>query len=121
VIDAFQDDRLGGAIDTADRPPIATPHPYPILMTAQRPSRCMHRERVGGEGLNPGKKDTPVAPRQHSEILGTDWRNDQPHKRITDAADQASTTSCRQRHLARGGGPCLPRHGNGWRSGRTMW
>jgi len=55
MLDALQDDRFGGAVDTTDRAPISVPYPYPIYVVAQRPSCRVCREGVGGEGLDPGK------------------------------------------------------------------
>ena len=54
MLDALQDDRLGGAVDTADRAPVSVPNPHPILLAAQWPSRAMWPEGIGGEGLDPG-------------------------------------------------------------------
>jgi len=63
MLDALQYDRLGGAVDTADRAPVSVPNPHPILLAAQWPSRAMWPEGIGGEGLDPGKQREPFAPR----------------------------------------------------------
>jgi hypothetical protein len=59
--DALQDHRLGGAVDPADRAPVAVQHTNPVLMAAQRPSRGMRRERVGVKSLDPDEKRPLVA------------------------------------------------------------
>jgi hypothetical protein len=55
MLDARQDHRLGGAVDPADRAPVAVLHANPVLMAAQRPYCEMRRERVGGKSLDPEK------------------------------------------------------------------
>ena len=52
---AFQDYRLGSAVDAADRAPVAVPNPHPVLVAVERPSGGMFRERFGGENLHAGK------------------------------------------------------------------
>jgi len=63
VLGALQNDRLGGVVDAADSTPIAVPHPDPVFMAAQWPSRGMRPERVGGEGLDPDKQGATVSRR----------------------------------------------------------
>jgi hypothetical protein len=86
---AFQDDRIGSPVDPADRAPITLPNPYPVLMATQRPSRGIRRKRRGGKGLDLGEQRPPVAPRQCSELLGGDRRDDQPHRLIIDTRDKS--------------------------------
>jgi hypothetical protein len=52
VLDPLQDNRLSGAVDTADGTPVAVANPHPVLVAAQCPSRRMCREGVDGEGLD---------------------------------------------------------------------
>jgi hypothetical protein len=61
MLDALQDDRLSGAVDTANGTPVASAHPHPVLMATQWPSRRMDREGVGGEGLDTEKQGAPVS------------------------------------------------------------
>jgi len=63
MLDALQDHCLGGAVDAADRAPVAVPHPNSVLVAAKRPGRGMHRERVRSESLDPDKERLPVARR----------------------------------------------------------
>ena len=86
MFDALQDHRLSGAVDPADRAPIAVPDP--VLVAAERSSRGMCREGVGGETLDFDEKRPPVACRQSREILGGTRRNDQPHTGIIVGDDQ---------------------------------
>jgi hypothetical protein len=62
VGDTLQGDRRGGAIDMADRAPIAVPDPYPVLMAAHRSGGRMRRQGVGSESLDFAKDRSPFAP-----------------------------------------------------------
>ena len=55
MLDAFQEDHLGSAVDTADRAPIAVPNPNATLMAAKWPSRWMRPERVSRESFHASK------------------------------------------------------------------
>ena len=95
MLDALQDHRLAGSVDAADCPPVAVPHPDPVLVAAQRPSCGMRREWVGGKSLDPEKKCPPVAHRQCRETLDGTRRNDQPHTEIIDGGGRAVNDNCR--------------------------
>ena len=86
MLDTLQDDRLGGAVDPADRAPVAVPHTNPMLMATQRPSCGMRRERVGGKSL---------ARRQCREIFGGARRDYQPHADIVAGGGQTVNENCR--------------------------
>jgi hypothetical protein len=53
MFDTFQEDRLGGSVNPADRAPIAVPRAHPVLAAAKRASGGMRRKRVDGESLDP--------------------------------------------------------------------
>jgi len=55
MLDALRQNRVAGAVDTADRAPIAVPYPDPVLASPEWPSRRMHRKRVGGKSLHASK------------------------------------------------------------------
>lgn len=55
MLDMLQDHRFGGAVDPADRAPVAVPHPDAVLVAAERPSCGMCRERISCEGLDPSE------------------------------------------------------------------
>jgi hypothetical protein len=95
MLDTLQDDRLGGAVDPADRAPVAVPHTNPMLMAAQRPSCGMRRERVGGKSLDPEEKRPLVAHRQCREIFGGARRHYQPHADIIAGGGQTVNENCR--------------------------
>ncbi len=59
----LQCDRRGGAVDAADRAPIAMPHPDPVLMAAHRPGCGVGLEGVGSKNLDFAEERPPVAPR----------------------------------------------------------
>jgi ABC-type uncharacterized transport system substrate-binding protein len=58
-------------------------------MAAQRPGCGIRRKRRGGKGLDLGEQRALVAPRQCSEILGGDRRDDQPDAFIIDTRDKS--------------------------------
>jgi hypothetical protein len=89
VLDALQYYRLGSAVDPADCAPVAVSHPDPVFVAAQRPSRRMCRERVGGESLDADEKRPLVARGQCRKILGGGRRNNQPHLDIIEGGGQA--------------------------------
>jgi len=59
--DPLQEDRLGSAVDTADRAPLAVSDPNTILMAAKRPSRRMRPEGVGRESFHPSEQRAAIA------------------------------------------------------------
>jgi hypothetical protein len=69
VLDALQCYRLGSAVDPADRAPVTVSHPDPVFVAAQRLSRRMCRERVGGESFDPDEKRTLVTHRNAARSL----------------------------------------------------
>ena len=95
MLDALQDHRLRGAVDSADRAPVAVPHANSVLMAAQRPSCGMRRERVGGKSLDPEEKRPLVARRQCREIFGGARRHYQPHAASSLVAGQTVNENCR--------------------------
>jgi len=94
VGDTLQGDRRCGAVDLADRAPIAVPHPYPVLVAAHWPSCRMHREGVGSESLDFAEERSPLTPRQRSEILSGKGRHDQLQARIVAAGDWFVNDNC---------------------------
>jgi hypothetical protein len=94
VGNTLQGDCRGGTVDTADRTPIAVPHPYPILMAAHRSGCRMRREGVGSESLDFAKERSPLTPRQRSEILSGRGRHDQLQARIVAAGDCFVNDNC---------------------------
>jgi hypothetical protein len=79
VLDALQDDRVGGIIDTADRTPIALPYSHPALVTAERPGTRMGREGFSREGLCSPKQQEAITRWQPGETPSGAGRNDQFH------------------------------------------
>ena len=92
--DTLQGDLRGGAVDMADRTPIAVPHPYPVLMAANRSGCRMRREGVGSESLDFAEERLPLTPRQRSEILSGKGRHDQLQARIVAADDWFVNDNC---------------------------
>jgi hypothetical protein len=95
MLDALQDHHLGGAVDPADRAPVAVPDANPMLMAAQRSSCGMRRERVSGKSLDPEEKRPLVTRRQCRKIFGGARRHDQPHANIIAGGGQTVNENCR--------------------------
>lgn len=106
--DALQQDRLGSAVDTAERAPLAVPDPNTVVVPAKRPSRRMRPERVG-QGLHPGEQRAAIALRQRGEGLRGAERDGQIHAQIVERGSRVvKDESCQQRRPD-------ARYGVGWR------
>jgi len=94
VGDTLQGDRRGGAVDMADRTPIAVPHPYPVLMAAHRSGCRMRRKGVGSESLDFAEDRSPFASRHCGEIFSGKGRHAQLQARIVAAGDWFVNDNC---------------------------